>query len=170
MLHSSFHAPNNNVPPTSYLHFQQQKDCFEHHQFSNPNHPVNPSVPMQYVYHVPLPTLQSSAVKTLPSVTHIPILTSKVDFFAWDEAVTSLLRANRIIGHILDPLELINPSCPDRVPIPMPILPPSPTQADLADLTCWWDTDNTAQHILTARIQSIPRGLLPSPNFVTRTA
>jgi hypothetical protein len=31
MLHSSPHTLNNNVPPTSYLHFQQQKDHFEHH-------------------------------------------------------------------------------------------------------------------------------------------
>jgi hypothetical protein len=125
---------------------------------------------MQYVYYVPLPTLQSSVVKMLPSVTHIPILTSKVDFFAWDKAVTLLLCANGIVSHILDPLELINPSHPDHVPILIPILPPSPTQADLADLTHWWNTDNTTQHILTAQIGSIPRGLLPSPNLVTRTA
>jgi hypothetical protein len=76
----------------------------------------------------------------------------------------------QIIGHILDLLEPINSSHPDSVPIPMPILPPSPTQDNLADLMCWWDTDNTAQHILTAHIGSIPRGLLPSPNLVTRTA
>ena len=43
-------------------------------------------------------------------------------------------------------------------------------KADLADLSRWWDADNTAQHILTSRIGSIPRGLLPSPNLVTRTA
>jgi Reverse transcriptase (RNA-dependent DNA polymerase) len=135
-------------------------------QFLN-NHPF---LPTQYVYYVPSPSPQSFAPKTLPSVAHIPILTSKVDFFPWDEAVTSLLRANGIIGHILDPLEPVDPSRPDQIPISMPVLPATPTQADLADLSRWWDTDNTAQHILTSRIGSVPRGLLPSPNIATRTA
>jgi hypothetical protein len=106
----------------------------------------------------------------LPSVSHILLLTSKIDLFAWDEAVTLLLRANGIIGHILDPTEPTDLSRPDRIPIPMPILPPSPTQNDLADLSRWWDTNNMAQHILTSRLGSIPRGLLPSPNLVMRTA
>jgi hypothetical protein len=162
------HTPSNFIPPqTFHPHYQQQRNHVEQQQQQH-FHPVHPSLPTQYIYYVPSP--QSSSTKTLPSVAHIPILTSKVDFFAWDEAVTSLLRANGIIGHILDPLEPVDPSRPDRVPIPMPVLPPSPTQADLADLSYWWDTDNTAQHILTSRIGSVPRGLLPSPNLVTRTA
>jgi hypothetical protein len=157
-------------PPSVYPPFPPQGDNLEHPhlhpQFSH--YSVPPSVPTQYVYYIPSP--QSPTVKTLPSVTHIPILTSKVDFFAWDEAVTSLLRANGIIGHILDPLDPHDPSRPDRVPLPMPVLPPSPSPTDLADLSRWWDADNTAQHVLTSRIGSIPRGLLPSPNLVTRTA
>ncbi|KAF8804819.1 hypothetical protein BYT27DRAFT_7024238, partial [Phlegmacium glaucopus] len=104
------------------------------------------------------------------SVSHIPLLTNKFDFFAWDDAVTSLLRANGLIGHILDPSEVPDPSCPDRVPVPLPILPVSSTQADLTALTRWWDDDNAAQHVLTSRIGSVPRGLLPSPNLVARTA
>lgn len=150
ILHSSPHTPDNNIPPTFNPHFQQQRDHFEHHQFPNPNYPVNPSIPMQYIYYVPSPVPQSPGGKTPPFVTHIPLLTSKINLFTWDEAVTLLLCADGIIRHILDPLEPINPSCPNCVPISMPILPPSPTQIDLADLTHWWDTDNTAQHILTA--------------------
>ena len=124
-------------------------------------------MPTQYIYYIPSP--QSPTVKTLPSVTHVPILTSKVHFFAWDEAVTSLLHANGIIGHILDHFDPHDPYRPDRIPLPMPVLPPSPSPTDLADLSRWWDADNTAQHVLTSRIGSIPCGLLPSPNLVTRT-
>jgi hypothetical protein len=113
---------------------------------------------------------RSPTVKTLPSVSHIPILTSKVDFFAWDRAVTSLLHANEIIGHILDPLKPIDPTHPDRIPLPMPVLLSSLTPADLANLSQWWDTDNTAQHVLTLRINTILQGLLLFPNLVTRTA
>ncbi|KAF8815771.1 hypothetical protein BYT27DRAFT_7078954, partial [Phlegmacium glaucopus] len=70
----------------------------------------------------------------------------------------------------MDPSETPDPSRPDRIPAPLPLLPVSPTPADLTALTRWWDDDNAAQHVLTSRIGSTPRGLLPSPNLVARTA
>ena len=96
----------------------------------------------------------------VPDVTHIPLLTNKIDFFACDDVVTSLLRASGLIGHILDSSEPLDQSCPDRKPSILPILPPSPTAADLAALKRWWDEDNVAQHILKSRIGAVPRGLL----------
>jgi hypothetical protein len=78
--------------PTAYMPF--------------PNH--NSQFPVQYIYYVPqpssspIPFISSSTSKALPSVTHIPTLTNKFDFFAWDEGVTALLRANGLFGHILD--------------------------------------------------------------------
>ena len=108
--------------------------------------------------------------KTLPTVTHIPLLTSKTDFYAWDEGVTSLLRANGLLSHILDPSEPLDLSRPDRMPSPPPILPPHPLREDIGVFNLWWDRDNVAQHILVSRLGSIPRGLIPSPNISTRTA
>ncbi|KAF8813972.1 hypothetical protein BYT27DRAFT_7250838, partial [Phlegmacium glaucopus] len=103
---------------------------------SNPNPIINPqpnqaplpnSGPIQYVYCLPPPPPSSSQLlpssKTLPSVSHIPLLTNKFDFFAWDDAVTSLLRANGLIGHIMDPSETPDPSRLDRIPAPLPLLP-----------------------------------------------
>ena len=107
--------------------------------------------------------------RSLPSVAHISILTNKADFFAWDEGVTSLLRAHGLLGHILDSNLPPDPSRPDRVPSVMPILALSPTPDELATLTRWWDDDNVVQHILTSRLGHVPRGLLPSPNLVART-
>jgi hypothetical protein len=101
---------------------------------------------------------------------HIPILTSKLDFFAWDESVTSLLRAHGLLGHILDPTKPLDPMQPNQVPKPLPILPATLMSKDLVELTTWWDDDNAAQHVLTSRIGSVPRGLLPLPNLVARTA
>ncbi|KAF8809154.1 hypothetical protein BYT27DRAFT_7024699, partial [Phlegmacium glaucopus] len=106
----------------------------------------------------------------LPSVAHILLLTNKFNFFAWDNAVTLLLQANGLIGHILDPSEIPDPSHPDCIPALLPALPVSPTPADLSMLTCWWDDNNTAQHVLTSWIGAVPRGLLPSPNLVAWTA
>ena len=34
----------------------------------------------------------------------------------------------------------------------------------------WWTEDNIVQHILISRLGTIPRGLLPASNIVTRTA
>ena len=101
----------------------------------------------------------------LPSVSHISLLNSKSDFHTWDEGVTLLLCHLGLLGHILDPSEPLDPSRPDRVPLPEPVLPASPTPAKLTAFTHWWDNDNVAQHVLIARIGSTPRGLLPSSNI-----
>ena len=128
---------------------------------------LNPNPP-QYVYHTPsLPPVAASPLPIVPDVAHIPLLTNKLDFFAWDDVVTSLLRASGLIGHILDPSEPLDQSRPDRIPSILPVLPPSPTAADLAALKRWWDEDNVAQHILKSRIGAVPRGLL---HLVANTA
>lgn len=65
----------------------------------------------------------------------------------------------------------MDPSRPDRVASPTPILPHRPSPAeDLGDFNLWWDRDNVAQHILVSHLGSLPRGLLPSPNISSRTA
>ena len=106
----------------------------------------------------------------LPTVSHIPLLTSKIDFPAWDEAVNGLIRANGLIGHILDPSTPVVPDRPDLASSPIPVLPAYPSTTEIAALNHWWNDDNVAQHILVSRLGSIPRGLLPPPNVVTRTA
>ena len=131
---------------------------------------MNPIPPYSGNYISSSPLQVPSFSKTLPSVAHIPTLTSKLDFFAWDEGVTSLIRANGLIGHILDPSEPVDPNRPDRVPTSMPVLSIPPLAQELVDLNHWWDEDNVAQHILVSRLGGIPRGLLPSSNLVTRTA
>jgi hypothetical protein len=146
------------------------------------NHSVHNQFPPFYPAYIQPPTPQllnnspsplsslPPLPKTLPTVTHIPLLTSKIDFFAWDEGVTSLIRANGLIGHILDPSEPVDLNRLDRTPAPIPSLPTPPSLQDILTLNRWWDEDNIAQHILVSRLGSIPRGLLPSPNLATRTA
>ena len=119
---------------------------------------------------VPSQTLSVLSKKPLPSVAHITILSSKLDFSAWEEGVSSLIRAIGLIGHILDPSEPIDPTRPDLRAKPVPVLPVSPTLADLTALNLWWDEDNVVQHILVSRLGSVPRSIIPSPNIVTRTA
>ena len=178
---------NSSVPSPLFPQTPTQHQQFPPHM--NPSTPPPPHMPIfnnqpggppvQYIYHVhqgpPQPSLQPSfpsPTKSLPSVSHlhVPTLSNKADFSAWDDGVTSSLRAHGLLGHILDPTMLPDSSRPDRMPCPMPVLPSSPTTADLDSLTRWWDEDNVAQHILTSRLGTVPRGLLPSSNLVARTA
>ena len=133
-------------------------------QINSYNHRSSPSPPLSSS------SARSLSPKTLPTVTHVPILTSKHDFFAWDEAVNSLIYANGLIGHILDPSVAVNPYRPDLAPTPIPTLSVPPSASEITALSRWWAKDSIAQHILVSRLGSVPRGLLPSPNIVTRTA
>ena len=185
------------VPPPTFVP-QPAHDTFYHQPFQSgytqpfPRPPSRPSFPsVLFPTHPPAPPApppppsrstsrasrasrhsspSPSRSKTLPSVTHIPILTSKHDFFAWDDAVNALIHANDLIGHILEPLTPLDPTRPDLAPTPLPVLPLSPTASDISALNRWWSKDKLVQHILVARLGSVPRGLLPSPNLATRTA
>jgi hypothetical protein len=142
--------------------------------FAHPYPPPSfPNPPIQYVYCLPPPNSQASPFsqsKTLPSVTHISILTSKSDFYAWDEGVTSLLQHLGLLGHILDPGKPLDHSRPDRVPVPEPVLTAMPTPQELAASKRWWEDDNVAQHVLMARLGSTLRGLVPSSSIANRSA
>ena len=156
--------PTYHHPPPTYHQFQPNNPAYNQF-FQNPNPLVQLDDPIPLV-----PSGLSSLSKSLPTVSHIPLLTSKSDFPAWDEGVNALIRANGLIGHILDPMVAVDITRPDLTPVPIPILPVTPSVADIASLNRWWDEDNVAQHILVSRLGSIPRGLLPAPNIVTRTA
>ena len=111
-----------------------------------------------------------SSSKTLPTVTHIPVLTSKNDFFPWDEGVQALIHANGLIGHILDPAAYVDPSRPDLIPTPSPVLSMSASPQEIEASNRWWVDDNIVQHILLSRLGSTPHGLLPSSTVSNRTA
>jgi Pol polyprotein, beta-barrel domain/GAG-pre-integrase domain len=148
-------------------HFPPFQPAYIHHQ------PLYQTLPVHNPLISPSPSPSSaisSISKTLPAVNHISILTSKHDFFAWDEGVTSLIRANGLIGHILDPASLTDPCRPDLAPSPPPILSISSSADDIQASNRWWAEDNIAQHILVSRLGAVPRGLLPASNITTRTA
>ena len=109
---------------------------------------------------LPFPAIVPSS-KVLPTITHIPVLTLKNDFFPWDEGVQALIRANGLIGHILDPAAYVDPSRPDLIPTPSPILSMSASPQEIEASNHWWSDDNVVQHILFSRLGSTPCGLLP---------
>ena len=190
----SVHQPQS-PQPVLFNHFQPPAYYQPaHHQPVYPQpvyHQPAPAFPLlqnQPIYNPPAPPLYhnpplpmppppsppsspiSSTSKTLPTVTHIPILHTKLDFFAWDEAVNSLIRANGLLGHILDPSAYVDPTRPDLAPSPFPVLTMTSSAREIEASNKWWAKDNIAQHILISRLGPTPRGLLPTANVITRTA
>ena len=170
---SAFHHQSHVFPPVYTQPFPYAPPRHPVYPYFHPDTTLRPPPPP--TFHAtshpsgrssPSPTLS----KTLPTVTHIFILTSKHDFFPWDEGVQALIRANGLIGHILDPTVFVDPSRPDLAPTPPPVLSASSLPLDIEASNRWWAEDNLVQHILLSRLGSIPRGLLPSSNIITRTA
>ena len=103
----NFNPQSIQFPPEQQQQQQQPlPNPLQFQNFSYSSVPTYTSAP--HAYTVPL-TISNPFSRTLPTVSHIPILTNKSDFFAWDEGVTSLLHANGLIGHILDPSEPLDP-------------------------------------------------------------
>ena len=82
----------------------------------------------------------------------------------------ALIRANGLIGHILDPSAYVDPSRPDLAPTPLPVLSMSSTPPEIEASNRWWAEDNIVQHILISRLGTTPRGLFPSSGTSTWTA
>jgi hypothetical protein len=150
-----FHPPCHQIQPV--------------HPFAQPTYQITPLHTFSLSpSHSPSP---GGAVSiNLPIVTHIPVLTSKTDFFPWDEGVLALIRANGLIGHILDPSVYVDPSRPDLTPTPAPVLSTISSAQQIEALNLWWAADNIVQYILVSRLGSTPRSLLPSANTISRTA
>lgn len=113
-VHNNIPSLSCHISPSPNLPSPLVTPCVQHQSAYNQNHIAQP--PAQIHYYFPHPSslpVSSNSSKPLPSITHISILTLKVDFFAWDEGVMSLLRANGLIGHVLDPAAWLDPSHPD---------------------------------------------------------
>ena len=117
-------------------------------------------VPIQYVY-LPSPppsseiTTLPSASKSLPTISSIPILNLKTNFYAWDEGVSMLLCHLGILGHVLDPTTTVDSQHPDLSPSIQPVLPESPSPLKLAIFHQWVDNDDVAQYALVGRLGSL---------------
>jgi hypothetical protein len=83
--------------------------------------PPHPDITQQQPYplnvHHPLPTppmdTQPRSSKSLPNVSHVPHLTGRVDFGAWNDGVRTLILHMGLLGHIA------NPSPSGYLPLPM---------------------------------------------------
>ena len=158
----------NPIPPSYYVnqegpgmppHMIPPQDVHSHPTYC-------PHQDESYVSRAPSPSSPPpsflSLSKTLPSVAHIPLLTSKHNFSPWDEGVQALICINGLLGHILDPSTFVDPHRLDLCPNPSPILTMSSSPREIESSNRWWAKDNVAQHILITSLGAVPWGLLPS--------
>ena len=166
-------------PPLSHNHHQHHNNVqqhihqpppTQHYQNSYPPSPPIITAPLSspirpLVYNntvVPSTIVPSPSSKTLPTVSHISILSGRSDFGAWNDGVRALIQHLGYTGHISNPSPLgINPR-PDRIPTYPPVLPDNPTGDEFSLYKLWWECDNVVTHILLSRLHPSVRAILPS--------
>jgi len=126
-----------------------------------------------FPYYYPMPPVQPppNPVRTLPTLTHIPLLNSRLDFAAWDSGIQSVLCSLGLIGYIAVTGDPIDPLCPETMPSHPPNLTQGYDQAALMAYRQWWDRGAIADHIISTCLSNLVRASLPSNNILgTRTA
>jgi len=112
-----------------------------------------------------------SSVRNLPTLTHIPILSSRLDFAAWDSGIRSTLRSLGLVGHIASQDDPVDPLRHDTFPSYPPRVVDQRNQAELVAYQRWWEQDAVADHVVSTRLSSIVHASLPPDNIMgTRTA
>ena len=126
-----FPEPQFNQAPAQQFYSQQPYD---------PRYFAQQLPPPQYYYHPyphthalnPAPPLSSIVHMALPDTSHIPILSGRSDFNAWNNGVQSLIVYLGYAGHIVNPPTPGVAPRPDRTPSYPPILLPVPSTNELA--------------------------------------
>ena len=163
---SASHYLNQNHFPTLASHSDVFQPSFV------PVHPLPPDQtqrpphgfheqPHSHRPQLPTPDVQPRPIKSLPNVSHVPILTGRVNFGAWNDGVRTLILHMGLLGHIANPPQSGYPPLPDRVPSYMPTLSMTPSTVELASYRDWWEDDNIVSHVLIARLNATTRSLLP---------
>ena len=146
------------VPMNAQPNAQPPPDVTERqypHGFQTQHHYNRPPLP------TPPADVQPRTPKPLPNVSHIPILTGRVDFGAWNDGVRTTILHMGLLGHIVQPSPSGYQPLPDRIPSFMPILSLTPSPAELTVYRDWWEDDNIVSHILIGRLSATTRSLLP---------
>ena len=175
------YPPPNFCPPPfypPYPYYSQPQQPQHGFQPSQPPYLPMTAVPSSFPSVLPfspsvVPVVSPSTLhspKTLPTVTHIPILSGRTDFGAWNDGVRALIQHLGYTGHISNPPASGVAPRPEHIPTFPPVLSADPTVSELAAYKQWWECDNVVTHVLLARLHSIVRAILPSDDDDDTTA
>ena len=146
------HLPPQFQPPVL---FPSQPRHFHHPSHQNfqlpPSHytsqPLAPSLAPDPIFDLSVPYSSASA-KPLPTVAHIPILSGRTDFSAWNDGVHMLLLHLGHLSHISNPSTLGTLALPDRAASYPPTLSVPPTPTEVSTYRVWWEQDNNMSSCL----------------------
>jgi len=124
--------------------------------------PPHPPLPLVLGAATPLQPLYTYSFKSdLPDLSKIPILSSGVDWTAWNWAVLDLLDNLCFFCHITSP----SPPGVHVTSLALPSYPPTldddPTVKQLAHHDAWWRANGTIWHILWGCLGLAPEALVP---------
>jgi len=112
-----------------------------------------------------------NSIWSLPTLTHIPILSGRLDFAPWDSGIRSILWSLGLVSHIVIPGDPIDPLWLETLPSYPPNLAQGYGQADLQVYRQWWDWDVIADHVISTRLSNLVRVSIPPNNILgTRMA
>ena len=127
------------------------------HNFLSPT----PSLP-QYLLSHPLPTLKEPSTPSSP--TYIPILTGRLDWCPWSEALTMAVMGMNLFRHIAEDSE--QDSEWDFDPGLVPTYPPicihqNSLPEEIQAWNIWWAHDGQVLHLLVSQLSPIVCSQLP---------
>ena len=103
-------------------------------------------------------------IHTLPTLTHIPLLTGRLDFTPWDSRIQLIHHSLGLIGHIAstgDPIDLLHPETLLSYP---PRMTQGYSQQDLMAYHQWWDHNGIVEHVIMTRLSNLVCASLPPDN------
>ena len=131
-----------------------------YHTNPNPPYPFSPIVNSSQQHN----QNHHNSATTLPTVTHIPLLTGWSDWGPWYAAVGNHIANLGLIPHVCDDPKPGDPFDPGRIPTHPPVITMLSTQQELTAWDSWWRNDGIAGHILTSRLSASARSQLPTSN------
>ncbi|EAU89547.2 hypothetical protein CC1G_02436 [Coprinopsis cinerea okayama7 len=136
-----------------------------------PNHYQFPLPPQGYYQHPPFVYDMNTITglsKGLPSTESIPKLTGRENFRAWFEALESAALSANVYPHIASEPSEGAPYDPISIPTYPPSVAPDSPPHVLAFYQQWWQKDNVASHLVTAKLSDTIRLQIPTKSLNRR--
>jgi len=128
---------------------------------SNGNHQHNNTPPFSQRYPTPLylPTIKELSAPSTP--TYIPILTGRLDWCPWSEALTTAIMTMNLYGHIAEHYDSQWGFDPGSIPMYPPTIDQNSLPDELHMWNLWWTQDGQVLHLLVSCLSPTVHMQLP---------
>jgi len=161
--HSNQHSPFYDTNYSSYPLSPASTPAY-HSDYNNINvlhNFLSPTLfsPQRYLLPTSLPTLTEPSTPSSP--TYIPILTGRLDWCPWSEALTMAVIGMNLFGHIAEHHDSQWGFDPGSVPTYPPVIHQNSSLEEIQTWNIWWIRDGQVLHLLVSRLSPTVRSQLP---------